>query len=219
VGSCQFALHYFFANNDSLQGFLRNVSECVKEGGYFIGTCYDGKKIFEALKDKKRGESSIIIQEGDSKVWEIIKEYDSQLFTPDESSIGYAINVYQETINKYFREYLVNFDYLVRVMENYGFKPLTASEAKEIGLPDGIGNFKQLYKPSYRMSADERKISYFNNYFVFKKVRQVDAGKVKLSLSDESANEIKLNIEDTIKIRKPIKKKKKKLVISGEESK
>ena len=219
VGSCQFALHYFFANNESLQGFLRNVSECIKEGGYFIGTCYDGSKIFDSLKDKKRGEGITIVEGGDEKVWEIVKEYDESEFKSDETSIGYAINVYQETINKYFREYLVNFDYLVRVMENYGFKPLTQSEARDLNLPSGIGNFKQLYKPNFKMTPEERKISYFNNYFVFKKVRTVDAEKVKLSQSDESATEVAMDKADTIKIRKSTTKKKKKLIIAVEEDK
>ena len=35
-------------------------------------------------------------------------------------SLGYAIGVYQESINKTFKEYLVNFNYFVRMMENYG---------------------------------------------------------------------------------------------------
>lgn len=216
VGSCQFSLHYFFENNDTLQGFLRNIAECIKEGGYFIGTCYDGSKIFNALKEKKKGESCCILQEGEEKVWEVVKNYDSDVFKPDETSVGYAINVYQETINKYFREYLVNFDYLIRVMENYGFKPLNQIEAKEIGLPDGVGNFKQLYNTSFKMSPDERKISYYNNYFVFKKVRTVDAEKVKLTLTDESAFETAQNVAETIKLRKGTKKKKKKLVINVE---
>ena len=214
VGSCQFAMHYFFENADTLQGFCRNAAECIKEGGYFIGTCYDGRKIFDSLKDKKRGESCCIVQDGDAKVWEIVKEYDSGSFKADETSLGYAINVYQETINKYFREYLVNFDYFIRVMENYGFKPITNAEARDMGLPSGIGNFKQLYDyRKYHMTPSERYISFFNNYFIFKKIRKVDAEKIKLQGSDESLTEIKLDLADTEAARTTTKKRKKKLVI------
>lgn len=214
IGSCQFAMHYFFENRDTLQGFVRNVAECVKEGGYFIGTCYDGRKIFDHLKNKKKGESSYLVQDGDTKIWEIIKEYDRDTFEPDETSLGYAINVYQETINKYFREYLVNFDYFVRVMENYGFKPLTQTEAHDLGMPASIGNFKQLYdEKKYHMTAKEREISFMNNYFIFKKIRSVDAEKIKLEQTDSSVAEIKLNLTDTESVRKPTKKKKKKLVL------
>ena len=118
---------------------------------------------------------------------------------------------------------MVNFDYLTRSMENYGFKPLTQSEARELNLPSGIGNFKQMYTQNFKMNADERKISFYNNYFVFKKVRSVDAEKVKLNASDESATEVKMNVDDTEKIRqepirvtKKIKRKKKKLVLKPE---
>ena len=190
IGSCQFSLHYFFENRDTLQGFLRNVSECIKEGGYFIGTCYDGKRIFDSLKDKKRGDSCCIVKDGDEKIWEIVKEYEKETFENNETSLGYAINVYQDSINKYFREYLVNFDYFVRIMENYGFKPIPLEEANELGLPSGIGNFKQLYNDKLRMNYNEKQISFYNNYFVFKKLNNVNAELVKLSLSDESSFEV-----------------------------
>ena len=53
------------------------------------------------------------------------------------ASLGYAIDVFQESIGKTFREYLVNFEYLDRVMTNYGFARLTADEAKDLGPPSG----------------------------------------------------------------------------------
>ena len=42
-------------------------------------------------------------------MWEIEKEYSSDEFEDNETSIGYRINVFQESINKVFGEYLVNF--------------------------------------------------------------------------------------------------------------
>ena len=33
-----------------IYNFLRNVSETTKEGGYFMGTSYDGNKIFKMLE-------------------------------------------------------------------------------------------------------------------------------------------------------------------------
>ena len=46
VSSCQFALHYFLESAETLQGFVRNLSECTKLGGYFIGTASDGQSLF-----------------------------------------------------------------------------------------------------------------------------------------------------------------------------
>ena len=66
-------------------------------------------------------------------------------FQNNISSLGYRIDVYQESINKTFPEYLVNFDYLVQVIENYGFVLLERDEARSLGLPESMGNFDQLF--------------------------------------------------------------------------
>ena len=64
------------------------------------------------------------------------------------------------------------------------------------------------------MTPSERYISFFNNYFIFKKIRTVDAEKIKLAATDESTAEIKLNLADTEAARTSSKKKKKKFVIN-----
>ena len=48
--------------------------------------------------------------EGEKKLWEIMKRYDnlSDGFKDDISCLGLQIDVYQESINKVFPEYLVN---------------------------------------------------------------------------------------------------------------
>ena len=144
ISSCQFALHYFFEDKKTVNSFLRNVSECTKLKGYFIGGCYSGNAIFDALRGISEGESMSIIQD-DKKLWQITKGYDHDSFENDETSLGYPIDVYQESINKTFREYLVNFDYLNRLMENYGFVLLSRDECVEIGITASVGSFQQLY--------------------------------------------------------------------------
>jgi hypothetical protein len=202
VSSCQFAIHYLFENQSTFQNFIRNVSECTALNGYFIGTTYDGKLIFNMLKKKKIGES-VELYEGDRKIWEIRKEYDEDKFDDDVTSLGYKIEVFQETINKMFPEYLVNFDYLERVMGNYGFQLLKRDEAKLIGLPEGSGSFvdlfnmmddevkrqpmkKEKYGSALNMTPNEKKISFLNRYFVFKKISHVNAEKIALESVDES---------------------------------
>ncbi len=202
VSSCQFALHYFFENEQTLHSFLRNLTECTKVNGYFIGTCYDGKFIFDLLKDKKKGESMTIFKD-DYKMYELTKQYDHSSFPDDELSLSYGIDVFQETINKVFREYLINFDYLTRIMEDYGFVPITKEEATQMKLPNPVGLFSELFtameneikmKPdkeadygiASQMSVEEKKISFMNKYFVFKKVRNVDAKKMEIIIQKQS---------------------------------
>jgi hypothetical protein len=189
VSSVQFALHYFFENNYTLHTFLRNVTECTRMGGYFIGTCYDGKTVFDMLNQKNNGEPFTIMKSG-HKIYELTKKYDETAFPDDEQSLGYAIDMYQESINKTFKEYLVNFVFLTRMMENYGFALVKKEEAKNMKLPNGSGMFKELYvqmmdqikrdpgsKDNYRaahtITEEEKTISFMNRYFVFKKVSQI----------------------------------------------
>lgn len=198
VSSIQFAIHYMFENGDTLNNFLRNLSECTQQNGYFIGTCYDGETIFNLLKDKSK-DDTVSIYEDTKKIWEVKKSYSNDTFEDDATSIGYAIDVYQETINKVFREYLVNFNYLTRLLENYGFVLITKDEAKQIGLQNGTGMFNELftslknevgrnkdaekdYGYSLNMSDGEKRISFLNRYFIFKKIRNVDAEIVEKKL-------------------------------------
>ena len=228
VCSIQFAIHYMFERPETLFNFLRNVSETTKVGGYFIGTSYDGKTIFDMLKIKSKGES-VVVMEGDEKLWEITKQYNNDEFSDNESSLGYGIDVYQESINKVFREYLVNYDYLTRMLENYGFVLLTRQETKDLNLPDSTGLFNDLfgimktemkknkramneYGDAAKMSPGEKKISFLNRYFIYKKVRNVDADTITLnllgtSIVEEEVSEIVEVVPEPVKKPKKIKKK------------
>jgi hypothetical protein len=196
ISSCQFAVHYFFESPESLKGFLTNVSECTALNGYFIGTCYNGREIFDLLKKKQEGESFQIHRNG-KKIWEIIKGYSIDSFDDDESSLGLKIEVYQESINQTITEYLVNFDYFNRILVNYGFKLIDKAEANKLGLPNGVGSFDTLYKnmmyeikrdsqkikdygDAMNMNEYEKKISFLNNYFVYKKILNVNTKQVEI---------------------------------------
>ena len=245
VVSNQFSIHYFFKDSQTLNSFLRNVSECCKVGGYFIGSSYNGREVFRRLERKNVGESISIRTKSGVKMWEIKKQYDAREFNNDASSLGYKIDVYQESINKTFSEFLVNYQYLARVMENYGFILLTRSEARDIGLPSSMGGFDQLFTQmegelksrrirhsnigtAANLSLDEKKISFLNNYFIFKKVRDVNAEKVSRMLIDQSPQAASLISSEESKInmvlakskpkRPRVKKIKKKIKIAMEPS-
>ena len=235
IASCQFALHYFFENKTTFHNFLRNVVECTRIQGYFIGTCYDGKEVFKLLKGKMNGESETIMS-NDRKIFEITKLYDETGFPDDDMSLGYSINVYQESINKVFREFLVNFDYFIRIMGDYGFILVSKTEAQKMNLPDGTGLFSELFKfmeneikrnPEFKndygtainMTSDEKRISFLNRYFIFKKVRSVPTEKIHKILSME--HELAENLENEIieDMEKQIEKEKEKPVFIKEKKK
>ena len=217
ISSIQFAIHYMFDNVNTLHNFLTNITECTKLGGYFIGTCYNGKEIFKLLRDKQQNESvTFMDREQKNKLLEITKLYDMDEFPDSISSLGYGINVFQESINKTFQEFLVNYDYLTSVLENYGFVPLSKEECAERGLVSSIGNFRDLfalmtaeikkyplkaneYGNAYKMTKEQKDISFLNNYFIFKKVRNVDINDVKIGLLQYSDEEqLKLTKESLL---------------------
>jgi hypothetical protein len=205
VSSCQFAMHYFFENPTVFHQFLRNLAECTRIGGHFIGTCYDGQTVFNVLKNKRKEESMTIMRE-DKKIYEITKQYDQTGFPEEDSSLGYAIDVFQESINKEFREYLVNFNYFTRIMEDYGFALVPEGEAKAMGLPNSTGLFSELfatlktdverdrrkeadYGTSLSLTDEEKRISFMNRYFVFRKMRTINAEKLGKLLTGKRSEE------------------------------
>ena len=233
--SNQFSIHYFFENPNTFYNFMQNVSENCKVGGYFIGTCYDGERVFNKLLSKKQGESIFILNDNGTKMWDIKKQYNSEVFQDDETSLGYKIDVYQESINKTFSEYLVNFDFMTKTLEHYGFIPLKKFEAKKMGFNKSIDSFKSLFNnmeedirlrkikekdigQALNISLKEKQISFLNNYFIYKKVRNVNAKevtKLKLNRTDEQKDfeereEAKLD-EINEPVKRVVKKYKKKL--------
>jgi hypothetical protein len=228
VVSCQFAFHYFFETTKMLHNFLRNVSECCRMGGYFIGTCYDGREVFKMLEDKKQGESVSQNIDG-KKIWEVTKHYDSDTLENDATSVGMAIDVYQETINKTFREYLVNFNYLDKLMQEYGFEKASSAETKGIG-GRSVGTFNDCYylmkseinknpelEKEYgramEMTSAEKTVSFLNNYFIYKKVRDVDAKNVMdIYIGTTKSEEISADEMTLLEIPKSKKNKSRKLI-------
>lgn len=200
ISSCQFALHYFFESVRTMHNFVRNVAECTRVGGIFVGTCWDGKTVFNLLRNKSCGDSFSISRYG-TRVFQITKMYDYTAFTDDELSLGYSVSVYQESIGQHIVEYLVNFDFFRRVMENYGFVLMNREEATQFGFPNGgTGMFEGLYydmmaettrDPTNRygtapeMTEDEKFISFLNRYFIFRKVRHVAAEKITKLIEDK----------------------------------
>ena len=224
ISSMQFALHYMFESKAILQEFINNLKHSTLLEGYFIGTCYDGQKIFNMLYSIPVDES-ISIFKNTKKIWQITKKYDINEFMEDETSLGYAIEIYQESINKTFREYLVNFKYFIHIMEKNGFVLLTEKEYSQLNLPNSYGSFEQLYNSmmielkknnnllkkigsANIISDEEKQISFLNNYFVFKKIRNVNNSDDVLEKTELKEKESALNaVEDFEVIDKEIEEK------------
>jgi len=141
--SSQFSVHYYFKNEMTLRGYLQNLSDNCKKGGFFVGTCYDGMKVFNLLKENPLFEMN---DEFDNKVFSITKNYDIESFKYQSNNIktlfNQKIEVYMNSIGQSIIEYLVNFDLFKELMEEYRFK-LVTPELK--GNNSGIFNKEKYY--------------------------------------------------------------------------
>ena len=224
ISSCQFAIHYFFENTITLHNFLQNLSECTQLNGYFVGTCFDGQSIFDRLKTIPKGQS-YGVRADDHSIFEVEKMYNTSIseLPEDHTSVGMPVKVFLESIGQHIVEYLVNFSYLTRIMENYGFELVKRDEAKKIGFPDGSGMFDLLYKlmaheqnkskntgdslfirNALNMTKSEKKVSFLYRYFIFKKVREVSSStmenlerKIIMEVDEEESPREARSVQDT----------------------
>lgn len=178
--SCMFSVHYFFQTSETYYGFLKNVAENLKIGGYFIGCCFDGRKVFELLRATDKG-SSATGTAGDATVWTITKEYDADDLPTGEESMGLAIDVNFVTIGTNQREYLVNYDTLVEGMGSIGCEPLSAEALKQFKLPASSMTFDLSWDMAkkggnvYTMPDAVQKFSFMNRWFIFQRKHEVAA--------------------------------------------
>lgn len=191
VISSQFSFHYYFKDEETLRGYLQNLKELVKTGGYFMGTCYDGMKVFKTF-GMNDGNNIQGRDEKETLIYDIVKDYDISNFDynkEDTSNMfGQEITVYMSSIGQYITEYLVNFEFVIDIMKEYGFELIAPKNSsifkKPIGnfeeiidkidnlLDDSEKDFKRAYMYAKTVQKDEkyRRLSGLNNWFIFKKV-------------------------------------------------
>lgn len=176
VASSQFCLHYYFESEIKLRTLLQNVNDNLKIGGKFIGTCFDGQRVMQALKNKKVIEG----KKDDEVIWKIEK-----LYKTTKTPYGKEIDVYVKSIDKSHKEYLVDYEYFDKMLVEYGFKKVEVVEFGEIY--GGMKNNSNVSKLS-KMSETEKEFSFLNNAFIYEKInhmadslyKKLDTKKIKI---------------------------------------
>ena len=181
VISCMFALHYMFETKEKFDGFLRNVSENLKIGGYFIGCCFDGEKVFEFLN----GRDTRIGQEGDTVLWKIMKRYNADEIPAGDEAFGMPIDVEFISIGMPHREYLVPFSLLNEKMKSIGCELCSPEELKEVGLQRCTGFFSESHAMAaksgqkYPMTPAVEQFSFLNRWFIFRRKGEMGTTELK----------------------------------------
>jgi len=182
VCSCMFGIHYFFKNEQMLDGFLLNVSQLLNIGGVFFCTFMDGEKIEADIEnnggDKIEGFKKLSKRKEDrgEPIWAIIRCYDKNEISPYNKQI----NVFIETTNKLIPEYIVSLKFLIEKCKEFGLNiknsELFSETFKEF--KNNIDELKEtkenLYKSIIELDKDENKdlkrFSSFNRWCIFEKV-------------------------------------------------
>jgi hypothetical protein len=204
--TCMFAMHYFFENEQKLNGLLQNIADNLKIGGYFLGTNFDGRAIFNLLRKTEKGETKAGKLDDGTTIWEITKEYESDPtddFSVDDSAFGKAIDVKFISIGLKHREYLVPWELLVAKMKTIGCELCNEEELAKLGLQNSSAmysvshemaskNYK--YKSLFAMNPQAKEYSFFHRWYIFKRTNlgSGEIGKVteRISLDEfESATE------------------------------
>jgi mRNA (guanine-N7-)-methyltransferase len=163
IVSCQFALHYFFKNDYSLNNVLKLVSSHLQRGGYFIGTTTDSTKIKEYIKS---GKQNVLFDIKSNKGSYTFKINDAQ----DE---GNYFNTIPESI-----EYYTDFKKLTSLASEYNLVPDNTNFFEKNGnafthlnFPgEPIKNTLLFEDIPNDLSPDEKELNSLYTVFVFKKV-------------------------------------------------
>jgi hypothetical protein len=203
--SLNFCIHYFFKDEISFRTIIQNANDALQNDGYLIGTCFDGERIHEQLKNK----NEIIGKTYDgSLMWKIEKKYKGKLgFTERSANLGKQIDVYVQTIGNVHPEYLVNFKYFERVMKEYGFEKILIQPFEEFynELKNGENKMNlpqdeldKMIEYVNGMSEAEKDFSFLSSAFIFKKIENSSDSLYKklIELMEKKAK----TINDTIKL-------------------
>ncbi|XP_067002666.1 mRNA cap guanine-N7 methyltransferase [Anabrus simplex] len=118
--SCQFAFHYCFESLPQAECMLQNASECLKPGGYFIGTMPDANEIMSRLQ--KAGKKSF-----GNDLYGV--DFVGEMQSPPPL-FGAKYNFHLEGVVD-CPEFLVHFPTLIKLAEKFGLQLVACERFQE----------------------------------------------------------------------------------------
>jgi mRNA (guanine-N7-)-methyltransferase len=160
IVSCQFAIHYFFKSQETLETFIKIVKRYVSKNGIFIGTTMDGNRI----------DQMFVLQGRDiiKKNLYYLENKTIKSDTPYGNTILVSLGE-KEGETHYFRdeaskEFKVDVEELKRVCDNNGLRFIgTTSFERWYELYKGDKNTNN----KYLLGPEEKEFSFLNFSFIF----------------------------------------------------
>ena len=149
--SCQFALHYACESEETFRAFAKNIQKYGKN--VFFGTCSDGKSIYSLLAGRK----TYMFGNKKEVCGDYTKEYDDRETWTEE--FGMPVKVFLESFEKPAIEYLVPFEKITLILEEYGWDLVDTKL------------FSELYasQTGITLTQEQQTFSFLNRTFVFKR--------------------------------------------------
>jgi len=169
--SCQFALHYACETEEIFRAFAKNLQKYGKD--VFFGTCSDGQSIYSLLAGRK----TYLFGSEKQVSGEYTKEYDDRESWPEE--FGMPVKVYLESFDRPTIEYLVPFEKVTSILEEYGW------ELQESKL------FSEVYssQTGITLTQEQQTFSFLNRIFVFKRSSNKEVNDEKVGETPENGPE------------------------------
>jgi mRNA (guanine-N7-)-methyltransferase len=161
VATCMFAAQYFYRSMETLDAFLENVSANLRDGGYFIGTVPDGKRILKLLNQKDAYESPYL---------RITRRFQGEPKGPFGNAIDFSL---VGTVTEGGApEYLAFFTPFKELAAKHGLLPVADYDGPP-GMFEAADGRREVFKHFHGVSTDpdKRKISSIFCAFAFQKKR------------------------------------------------
>lgn len=164
-------------DENTMAGFLVNVADGVKVGGYLVGTTFDG----DALARLLMRETQAVGRDGYLDVWNIQRRYGSAIGSsvpPSAAGLGLAVDIDFISAGRSSTEFLVSWPYMIARLAECGVDVLTAEECAALGLPASTQMFGESLAvaaaagETYEMTPAVKRWAELQRWFVLK--RRVD---------------------------------------------
>jgi len=157
---CNFAIHYFCTNSQTLVGVLRTAYRLLKPSGVMILSTMDGESVNLLLSKVAKGDSWKVFEGGVAK-YEIRKDYSGDRL----DNVGQMIAVRLPMTDELYPEPLANLGYVVAEATRMGMK-LEANRSFSDVFDDFAKSKRYL---SDLLTADDRAYIALHHYLVMRK--------------------------------------------------
>jgi len=199
---CNFAIHYMFMDDkdrtgkERISSFFTNIKKLLSDNGNFVGTMLSGNILEKKLLNQKE-----IVAVKNKKEFYKIKKVEP-FYKKPETKFSYA----QVFNSKFYNNQIIvsREGWEQEIPENIVYESVLSLIAKYHGL-SRVGmfdNFNQYYDPSFKLSSNEKKISFLHKTFVFRKVDELLMIAKHYNIKSNNREDICKKLKEIIKEKK-----------------